>query len=78
MLRENLKQELDQLTDNQLKEIAALISSIKTQQSTQARPFWQRGTPDERVQDLLAWVAQLPKIGITLSDEAFDRGNIYE
>ncbi len=80
MLRETLKQEIDKLSDSQLRKIADFINSVKTQaqQLSQATPFWQNATPVERAEDLRRWVAQLPKTSITLTDEAFDRGDIYE
>ena len=80
MLRENLKQEIDKLNDSQLRKIADFIHSVKAQaqQLAQSTPFWQCATPVERADDFRRWVAQLPNTSITLSDEAFDRGNIYE
>ncbi|NEZ54994.1 hypothetical protein D0962_37920 [Leptolyngbyaceae cyanobacterium CCMR0082] len=80
MLRENLKQEIDKLNDSQLRKIADFINSVKAQaqQLAQSMPFWQRATPVERADNFRRWVAQLPKTSVTLSDEAFDRGNIYE
>ena len=80
MLRETLKQEIDQLNDSQLRAIAEFINSVKTQaqQLTQAIPFLQQATPVERAEDFRRWVAQLPQTGITLSDGAFDRGDIYD
>lgn len=80
MLRETLKQEIDKLSDSQLRKIADFINSVKTQaqQLAQIIPFWQRATPVERAEDFRRWVTQLPQTSITLSDEAFDRGNIYE
>ena len=80
MLRENLKQEIDKLNDSQLRKIADFINSVKAQaqQLAQSMPFWQRATPAERADNFRRWVAQLPKASVTLSDEAFDRSNIYE
>lgn len=80
MLRENLKQEIDKLNDSQLRKIADFINSVKAQaqQLAQSMPFWQRATPVERADNFRRWVAQLPKTSVTLSDKAFDRGNIYE
>ncbi|MEM6255556.1 MAG: hypothetical protein AAF821_21795 [Cyanobacteria bacterium P01_D01_bin.156] len=80
MLRETLKQEIDQLSDGQLRRIADFINLVKnqTQQLAQAIPFWQRATPAERAEDFRSWVTQLPQTSIGLTDEAFDRGNIYE
>jgi hypothetical protein len=40
--------------------------------------FWQRATPTQRAEDFRAWVAELPETHLSLSEEAFDRGNIYE
>lgn len=80
MLRETLKQEIDQLSDSQPRKIADFINVVKTQaqQIAQAIPFWQRATPVERAGDFRSWVAQLPQTDISLTDKAFDRGNIYE
>ena len=80
MLRERLKQEIDTLNENQLSRIAEFIVSVKAHpcQPAMSVPFWQRATPMERSQDFRAWVAGLSKMGLTLSDEAFDRESIYE
>lgn len=79
-MRETLKQEIDMLNENQLSRIADLVVSIKShaQQLVQTARFWQRATPEERAQDFRKWTAGLKKNEISLSDEAFDRGNIYE
>ena len=80
MLRETLKQEIDKLSDSQLRKIAGFIDPVKTQapQLAKATPLWHHATPIERVEDFRKWVAQLPDTSITLADEAFDRGDIYE
>jgi phytoene dehydrogenase-like protein len=80
MLRETLKQEIDKLSDGQLRKIADFVASIKAQaqQLTKTVPFWQRATPTERAEDFRLWVDQLPKTSTTLADEAFERGSIYE
>ncbi len=80
MLRETLKQEIDNLDDAQLSKIADFVVSIKAQAQQLAKtvPFWQRATPVERAENFRIWVDQLPKTGTTLADEAFDRGSIYE
>lgn len=80
MLRETLKQEIDKLSDSQLRKVVDFVTSIKTQtqQLTKSFPFWQSATPAERAQDFHAWVAQLPKPSISLDNAAFDRGSIYE
>ncbi|MEB3188767.1 MAG: hypothetical protein VKL42_00295 [Snowella sp.] len=80
ILRETLKQEIDQLNENQLGEIAEFVASMKnqTQPAAKAVPFWQRATPIERAIDFRTWVAQLPKTDLSLPDDAFDRGSLYE
>ncbi|MGB3292986.1 MAG: hypothetical protein WBB01_08375 [Phormidesmis sp.] len=80
MLRKTLKQEIDKLSDDQLRKIADFVSLIKVQaqQLTKTVPFWQRATPVERAEDFRVWVTQLPETSIALTDEAFDRGGIYE
>ncbi|MDY6938710.1 MAG: hypothetical protein SWY16_13680 [Cyanobacteriota bacterium] len=80
MLRNILKQEIDRLNESQLKRIAEFITLVKdqTQQVAINAPFWKRATPTERVQDLQAWIERLPKTGLSLPNEAFDRGSIYE
>ena len=80
MLRETLKQEIDQLSESQLRKIADLVVSLKSQAHplAQGELFWQRATPMERAQNFRAWVSQLPKTQSSLSNEAFDRGNIYD
>ncbi|WP_017299553.1 hypothetical protein [Nodosilinea nodulosa] len=80
MLRETLKQEIDKLSESQLRKLADLVVSFKTQAqpSAQGELFWQRATPMERAQNFRAWVSQLPKTHSSLPAEAFDRGNIYD
>lgn len=80
MLRDTLKQEIDQLTDNQLEKIAEFIVLVKyqTQNLATTEQFWKRSTPSERVQDFRAWIKQLPETGLSLPDAAFERDSIYE
>ncbi len=80
LLREDLKKELDKLSDEQLKKIAEFVANLEFQdrQSVLSAPFWQRATSTERVKDLREWVLQLPKHGPNLPDEAFNRDSIYE
>lgn len=68
MLRETLKREIDQLSDNQLGKIAELVQSIKinTEPLPNGMPFWQRSTPEERVKDFRAWITQLPTTDLNL------------
>jgi negative regulator of sigma E activity len=80
MLRETLKQEIDQLSDQQIAQIADLVTQLKHQPTphTEAIPFWQQPSSRDRAAHLRTWVAQLPQTGITLADAAFDRESLYE
>lgn len=80
VLRETVKKQIDSLNENQLSRIADYILSLKVQAKSvmKTTPFWQNATPKERAEDFLEWVSGLNKTGLTLSDEAFDRGSIYE
>jgi hypothetical protein len=80
MLRDVIRQEIDKLSESQLKRIAEFIALVKLQpQAMSAKvPFWKSATPTERAQDFRVWVEQLPKTGLSLPDEAFDRSSIYE
>ena len=50
MLRETLKQAIGKLSESQLRKIADLVVSFKTQAKPLAKEelFWQRATPTER------------------------------
>ncbi|MGK7903944.1 MAG: hypothetical protein AB4352_21565 [Hormoscilla sp.] len=78
MLKENLKQEIDKLSDEQLKIIADLIASreFETGKLERVASRWQ--TPEERARDFRAWISQLPFNSPSLSDRAFSRDSIYE
>lgn len=76
MIRDNLKNEIGQLSLDELKEIAEFVASLKNR--SQTIPFWQISTPKERAENFRLWVKQLPQSGGSLPDTAFDRGNIYE
>lgn len=80
MLRETLKQEIDQLSESQLRKLADFVVSIKqqAQQLTKSIPFWQRATPIQRAEEFRAWTSQLPKTRLSLPDKAFDRGDLYD
>jgi cytochrome c553 len=80
MLRETLKQEIDQLSDQQIAQIADLVTQLKQQAAPQTplMPFWQQASPTDRAAHLRNWVTQLPQNGITLADAAFDRESLYE
>jgi len=80
VLRETLKQEIDILNESQLSRIAEFIDFIKssTQNWMKTTTSVQQSTPAQRAQDFREWVAGLPKTGISLPDEAFDRESIYK
>ena len=80
MLGEQLKKEIDQLSDEQLKKIVDFIGWIELQTARLERvtPLWQRITPEERARDFREWVSPLPKNSPSLSDIAFSRDSIYE
>ena len=78
--KEDLKEEISKLDEQQISKVADYISSLKIRDS-QAKldePTWRRLTPAERAKDFRGWVSQLPKSGSSLPDEAFSRDNIYE
>jgi len=79
-LRTNLKQELDKLSDSQLRRIADFVQLVKIQAQPVPKfiPLWQRATPAERAEEFRTWVAQLPETRISLSNQAFDRDSLYE
>ena len=80
MLRETLKKDIDQLSESQLQAISDCVNTVKAQAQPVAEPlpFWQHATPTERSQDFRQWVTHLPNTAVTLADDAFDRGSIYE
>jgi hypothetical protein len=47
LLRETIKQEIDTLSESQLRKIAEMIALLKprSQESTKITPFWQSATP---------------------------------
>ncbi|AFZ29270.1 hypothetical protein Glo7428_0678 [Gloeocapsa sp. PCC 7428] len=74
MLREKLKQELDKLSDEQLKKVADFIAQYK--QGTSSL-FWQKAT-SAQTREFREWVSQLPKNSPSLPNEAFSRDSLYE
>lgn len=77
---ETLKQEIDQLSESQLREIADFVTTIKSQPHhfSERILFWQHATAVERAEDFRVWAAQLPHTHLSLPDQAFDRNDIYE
>ncbi len=74
---EELKQRLEKLDEAQLQLVAKFVSALEedTDQS------WNRHaekSPQEKAEAFLAWVSNLPKVGYSLPDEAFDRATIYD
>ena len=80
MLKDTLKKEIDNLNEEQLKQIADFVISLKTQKElkTETKPYWQSATPKARAQNFRQWVSQLPETKLSLPDEAFDRDSIYD
>lgn len=80
MSRETLKHEIDILSESQLARIVAFVDVVKSQAQTslKAMPFWQSASPADRSREFRIWTAGLPKVSISLSDEAFNRESIYE
>ena len=80
MLKDNLKKEIDNLNDEQLKKIADFVILLKAEDKHKVtvKPFWQRKTPQERSREFREWVSQLSLTSPSLPDEAFDRSNIYD
>ncbi|HTL89129.1 MAG TPA: hypothetical protein VL134_06995 [Leptolyngbya sp.] len=79
MLQEKIKQEIDTLSEAQLKQVESFIASIKIQSDRPQTSLraWNTVTPEEWARDFREWTSQLPKNGVSLPDEAFDRGSIY-
>ena len=80
MLKDNLKKEIDNLNDEQLKKIAdfVILLKAKDKHKVAVKPLWQRTTPQKRSREFREWVSQLSRTSPSLPDEAFDRGSIYD
>lgn len=80
MLREQIKKEIDQLSDQQLQKIADFMVATKltTAASQRGTPLWQKMTPEERARDFREWVSQLTVNSPSLSDIDISRDSIYE
>lgn len=79
MLKEKVKQEIDKLNEDQLKQVESFIEAIQVQseQSQTPKRFWKTATKEEWLQSFHEWTRQFPKTGVSLPDEAFDRESIY-
>lgn len=80
MLKDTIKKEIDNLNEEQLRQIADFVATLKAENKPEEKTkhFWQRATSKERSQDFQEWVAQLPHGSPSLTDEAFDRKSIYD
>ncbi|AFY62022.1 hypothetical protein [Synechococcus sp. PCC 6312] len=80
MLQEDIKKELDNLNDGQLKQIADFIALVELHAKQMILPqqLWQRATSSDRAKEFREWVSQLPKGNPSLNETAFNRGSIYE
>ncbi|MBD2082789.1 hypothetical protein [Leptolyngbya sp. FACHB-17] len=79
MLKEKVKQEIDKLNEEQLKQVERFIALIKIKVVTPQAVLqsWDAVTPEEWTKSFREWAAQLPKTGVILPDEAYDRESIY-
>ena len=69
MLREKLKQKIDQLNEEQLKKIADFIAFTEFQsRQIESSTTLQNLTPAQRAKEFREWVSQLPQSGVSLSD----------
>ena len=80
MLRDALKSEIDKLSESQLSRLVELIDEIKIQAEMEPAPQLKKDEAAtlKRLQHFQDWVDSRPAVGISLSDEACDRANIYE
>lgn len=80
MLRDTLKLEIDRLSEAQLNKLAELIEEIKAQPELEAASDLQEKeiAAVDQLQRFREWANHSPLTGISLPDEAFDRGNIYD
>jgi flagellar biosynthesis/type III secretory pathway M-ring protein FliF/YscJ len=78
-LREKLKQEVDSLNEDQLKQVESFIDQLhhRFEESQKRLQYLASTTPEERAREFQEWLAQFPRTGVTLPDEAFDRESIY-
>ncbi len=73
MLKDTLKKEIDNLNEEQLKQIADFLVSLKAQEKQKDQDF--EAIADKLAEDFKAYVGQdIPK----LSDYAVSREGIYE
>ncbi|MBE9012258.1 hypothetical protein IQ250_18840 [Pseudanabaenaceae cyanobacterium LEGE 13415] len=79
MLKEKVKQQIDKLNDEQLKQVESFITAIQVQseQSQTSKRYWETATKEEWLKSFHEWTQQFPKTEVILPDEAYDRESIY-
>jgi hypothetical protein len=79
LLLEKLKQDLETLDDAQLRKVEIFLGSIVSSDSSENGLLKQKRLQGEgRAKALQSWVDEFAaSSGVSLSDEAFDRGSIY-
>ncbi|MDY6785515.1 MAG: hypothetical protein SW833_23695 [Cyanobacteriota bacterium] len=80
VLKENLKQELDKLNEEQLKQVANFIAFLEfaARGDRKNAPFWETATPSDRVARWRNSVAPSGTQSPNLPDEALRRDSIYD
>lgn len=77
MLRETLKQEIDNLNEEQLIKLAEYFSLIKLSTKQKQIPI-DLNIAQAKAREFKIWVDQLPQTSsVILDDETFNRENIY-
>ncbi len=82
MLREKLKKEIDNLSEEQLTKLADFFAVMKLQsgENQTSIDLKKQLSGKEKAEEFKRWVMQLPKNSnnSSLTDEAFSRENIYD
>ena len=71
------KQLEQDIKDGKLEALAQEAIALESSPNS-AIPFWQRATSAERAREFRNWSNQLPRTGVSLPNEAFNRDRIYE
>ncbi|MBE9040259.1 hypothetical protein IQ235_05560 [Oscillatoriales cyanobacterium LEGE 11467] len=77
-LKESLKQELDKLNEEQLKQVANFIAFVEFATTRVNIPFWQTATPAQRAARWCESVAPRGTASPNLPDAALRRDSIYD
>ncbi|MDB9526109.1 hypothetical protein PN498_08930 [Oscillatoria sp. CS-180] len=75
---EELKQKLEHLDDTQLQLVARFVHSLEGDMEQPWNNYYSEQTPQEKAETFLTWISNLPKVGHSLPDEAFDRAALYD